>query len=75
MEEHSNTGLPGGSCVGRARGKRAMQCLKLGALGLPLLQELFSVIKTEPGSLNTGQSSFYGLNLVLWDETSYEEMM
>lgn len=48
-----------------APGTKGRVMLKAWVIGLPLFQELFGVIKTEPGRLNTRQSSLCTLNLVL----------
>lgn len=59
---------------GRAYEQRPVWSLKLGATGLPLSLEHFSVIKIEPSRLNKEQSSPDNLSLVLWNETGYRGM-
>ena len=51
--------------LGKAHIPRDMQGLKLEAINLPLLKELFSVIKIESNSLNKEHSSLNTLSTVL----------
>ena len=51
--------------LGKAHIPRDMQDLKLEAINLPLLKELFSMIKTEPNRLNKEHSSLNTLSIVL----------